>query len=176
MNQQTGEVEKQIHNLVAIAYKAGYEDGKDEAYQSPVPTQDAYNNGARDAWECVKSIIIECYGLRESIFDGNSCVISIMEKYSPLEAIERVNKYKEKQEFIEKVLHPGDEVYFLDENYTRVVTSVFLDSGGDLEAVQISKNGKYCVDKVSLLKKTGRHFDAIEEVLEQMKGVKDYDG
>ena len=165
-----------LADLLDKVWMRGYNEGKDEAYKSPVPTQDAYNNGARDAWECVKSIILEYYGLRESIFDGDGSVISILKKYSPLEAIERVNKYKEKQEFIEKVLRPGDEVYLFDENYTRVVTSVFLDSVGDLKAVQISKNGKYCVDKVSVLKKTGRHFDAIEEVLEQMKGVKDYDG
>lgn len=58
----------------------------------------------------------------------------------------------------------GDEVYYLDENYKSVVTSVSEDT-----AVMITQNGKWAVNYVKKLHRTGRHFDTIEEVLKQLQ-------
>ncbi len=62
----------------------------------------------------------------------------------------------------------GDEVYYCDENHTRVVTSIFCENGDNPKAVQFTESGKYVVNYVNELHRTGRHFSQIAEILAQM--------
>ena len=90
-------IEKQMHELVMMAYKAGYEDGKDEAYKSPLPTQDAYNNGLHDAWECAKKILSvhgEGYSARDYEVFGVDDVFDLPAS----EAVKRLKEWENEQE------------------------------------------------------------------------------
>ena len=62
-------------------------------------------------------------------------------------------------------INVGDEVYILDRNHPYIVTSV--DSLGYISF--FSQNGKWGGEHKSKLKKTGRHFPQIAEVLKQMQ-------
>ena len=59
----------------------------------------------------------------------------------------------------------GDEVYQLNESYRYVISAFFDDDG---RAVLISKNGKWGTSPLTILKKTGRHFDQMNEILEKL--------
>lgn len=65
-------------------------------------------------------------------------------------------------------INVGDEVYLIDECHPRVVTCITKINGENPAAVQFTKSGKWVVDNVTELHKTGRHFDQIEEVLKAL--------
>ena len=64
----------------------------------------------------------------------------------------------------------GDEVYLVDKCHPRVVTCITKKIDGENPAaVQFAESGKWVVDDVTELHKTGRHFNQIEEVLKALK-------
>ena len=104
------------------------------------------------------------------IFNDDIYWVAVFKKYSASEAIAKIKEYEEKQKKDDEI-KVGDEVYIIMENYPSVVSCVFSESGLDNpKAVHITGSGKYAVTPCSQLHKTGRHFDCIAEVLEQLKG------
>ena len=127
---------------------------------------------------------------------GTDNIYDILHNYTPQGAIKRIKDYEEKDlhdkckecvhhskapnlfcgrcvefsEYEAKEIQVGDEVYNLDQENVRVVTAIYDDDKGHKQAVQICKNGKYAVDKVDTLKKTGKHYNGIENILYEMKG------
>lgn len=77
--------------------------------------------------------------------------------------------YQERCKELDDEIKVGDEVYHLDRTNPRVVTSVQEAENGYI-AVQMTQNGKWTTNMTHSLKKTGRHFSQINEVLKQIRG------
>jgi len=153
-------------------YDQGYKDGKDEAYKSPVPTQDAYQQGVDDAWECAKKIALNIcdggidVGILSRIFGVSGDVpFGILKNFSAQEAIGKIKEYEEKQSDCE--IEVGDEVSIKNTN-DFVVVSRILEDG------TITGFGGYGQVYSGLsqerVTKTGNHYDGIEEILKAMRG------
>ena len=63
----------------------------------------------------------------------------------------------------------GDEVYIINENNKSVVTNIFNASHGPV-AMLLSGDAKWIDVGLQYLNKTGKHYDAIEEVLKELRG------
>lgn len=163
IQQQAADIIRQAYDK---GYKAGYVDGKDEAYKNPVPTQDAYNDGLRDAWECARKIAIINNGISDEqlteIF-GTDDTLKIFDQFSASEAIAKIKEYKEKQ----KQFAVGDEVYSDAFDDKGIITYITADK---ISCVCIICSGSTMMKVGTIgLHKTGRHFPQIAKVLEQMK-------
>ena len=73
------------------AYQKGYEVGSHEA------TTLEYQQGLYDAWEAIIKIALIPYAERSEIFDGQQDILSIVQKFSPSEVIDRIKAYEEQQ-------------------------------------------------------------------------------
>lgn len=155
-------------------YDHGYTDAKNELGQNAIDlaheeSNRAYQQGLEDAWEAAKKIKRMDIAERDAIFaEIGKSTYSIIMSMPASEVIAKIKEYEDKQKQ-DTEMKVGDEVYLLDENHPRVVTNVF-DDGGRTRAVQISENGKWVVDDVKELHRTGKHFDQIAEVLKEMRG------
>jgi phage terminase small subunit len=81
-----------------------------------------------------------------------------MKVYSAYEAIEKIRQYEQEKEEIQV----GDEV--ITASGKAVVTGV-----GPVHFEYVYADGSHGFDKVKNIKKTGRHFPEIAEVLRKMK-------
>ena len=166
-----------LHHAYDRGYKKGFDDGHEKGMIDGVMNIDvnevSYVKGLNDAWECARELMLstEDSGIDnekiEEIF-GYSYYY-VLKDYSASEAIAKIKEYEEKQKKADEI-HVGDEVYNLDLENVRVVTAIYNDDKGHKQAVQICKNGKYAVDRVDTLRKTGKHYYGIEHVLYEMKG------
>lgn len=124
-----------------------------------------YQKGLAEAW-CLASSIA-CMDAKKQIEIFNEVGdANVFGCYTAQGAMDKLKEYERQQNGI----RVGDEVYFLDERYPRVVTNITKAEGKNTVAVQLTQNGKWCADDVTGLHKTGRHFDQIEEVLKALKG------
>lgn len=170
---------KQMTECLENAYNRGYKQGvEDEEKKRDAITDkayyDGYNSGAFEAWSCAReiSLLDSNFASVEEVKNilkvfGTDNIYNILHDYTPQDAIKRLKDYEKKQNDEIKV---GDEVYNLDLENARVVTAIYDDDKGYKQAVQICKNGKYGVDRVDTLTKTGKHYYEIEHVLYKMKG------
>ena len=124
-----------------------------------------YERGLNDAWECAKKIAYQEVDLIATFNKhlGESS-IEVLKDYSASEAIAKIKEYEERKKQDEDI-KVGDEVVY---NYvtTFVVTCVVKGEyiGG------INSDGEdCCYHYKAKLKKTGRTFPQIAEVLKQMK-------
>lgn len=163
----------ELHRAI---FDKGYEQGvNDGSLDVKMRVEGAYEKSLNDAWDCAKKIVCDksqngysLYTLKE-IF-GTTSISDIFSNFSPSEAITRIKEYEEKQKQADNEIKVGDEVYIVMENYPSVVTCIFSENGLDSpKAVHITQSGRYTVTPLSQLHKTGRHFDQIAEVLEQLK-------
>lgn len=178
------ELKKQVNEFMNCAYQRGYDNGKLDAEKDDEKKTDAltdkayydgYNSGAFEAWSCAReiSLLDSNFASVEEVKNilkvfGTDNIYNILHDYTPQDAIKRLKDYEKKQNDEIKV---GDEVYNLDPENVRVVTAIYDDNKGYKQAVQICKNGKYVVDKVDTLKKTGKHYDEIESILDQTRAT-----
>ena len=163
------------------SYKLGYRDGynkgiadgniNDGTFAQKV--KEAYENGLNDAWECVRKItedkpmaewvtLCDFFGVKRNDF------FEIFKKYSVSEVIERMEKYDGKTE-----IEVGDEVYYdCSPDDTMIVlrkTKDLTDGGYSFDGLY--KDGTVKHDgTLKLVKRTGRHFDGVKKLLEQMRG------
>lgn len=144
----TQNLQYQAHQCVIDAYEMGLENGIEQ--------------GRNEAWEAARKIHVMFGKDIEKIFSkpGEHSVYS---ELSASEAIEKIKAWEENKGQDDEI-NVGDEVYILDKTHCLVITDVCRD-----RYVAISANGKYGCGYIHELKKTGRHFNAIEEVLEKMK-------
>lgn len=186
--ERTEGMKRQAQELIDQAYqkgsKAGYEEGFKNGFDEGVSHPDIniieewIDKGRSEAWEAARTIIdfwfnvahcdpnnfAKLFGIDAHL--GDHVFEKLFEQFTASEAIEKLRAYEEQKDAEIKV---GDEVYLIDKNHTRVVTCIFCENGDYKKAVQITESGKWVVDKISELQKTGRHFDAIEEVLKKMQ-------
>lgn len=124
-----------------------------------------YEDGLNDAWECAKNLLKGEYDQykRFEIF-GNTDVDNIFTLLTGAEALAKLKKYEEEQKKAVEI-KIGDEV-INDEEWKGVVT--WINPNGEYMEVML-EDGTTTQWKKASLKKTGRHFPQIEEVLKQIK-------
>ena len=173
-----------IHDAFDKGYQQGYEDGQKSLVNAYVVgkgedtlediKEAEYNRGLNDAWEVARKIEHpKGYFCNIKEVFGEESAFSVLLNMTASEAIQKINDYEEKQKQ-DAEFKVGDEVYLLDENHPRVVTNI-LDDNGRTRAIQITENGKWVVDDIKDIHKTGRHFDEISEVLAEMRGAENAD-
>lgn len=162
-------------------FDAGYEQGYNEGTASHDGERgsiyyggygDGYKDGLNDAWKCAKKIICDVsrggystYVLREEIFD-TARISDIFLNFSVSEAIAKINEYEEKQKQADNGIKVGDEV---------VDGEVFNSGKGIVTFASpvilyvLWYDGSTGRRKLTDVKKTGRTFPKIADVLEQLK-------
>lgn len=120
-----------------------------------------------DGWATARTIAQMTEYERQNIFGDPRCLF-IFEQYTCNKAAEKIQQYKQKKE---QQIQVGDEVYAFDKRFPRIVTAVCeeIDCGCPKEyAMQITKAGKWAIDEIKNLHKTGRHFSEITKILQKM--------
>ena len=155
-------IEKELQDYTDAVYRSGYEEGRDSNDYSAKKTYEAYLKGINDAWECAEIISnMEWEDLQKAFhYEGN--LENILLHFTASEAMQKIKDYEERKTEEIKV---GDEVYDKYNPYPRVVASINEQDMADL----IDARGNAHSDSVFCIKKTGRHFPQIAEVLEQMR-------
>ena len=143
-------------DLDDTGYEQGYQEAKTEFYEN------RYQEGMQDAWELILEIINISSSQREEIL-GDYAFYDIIRKNTASEVLEKIKAYKQ-----EHRLEVGDEVYFADSNYKRVVTAIITENGKNPQAVQFSSSGRWVIDDVKDLHKTGKRYD-IQSILDGLK-------
>lgn len=146
-----------------------YEDAKEKgAVEMKKEIGDAYKKGVEDAWEAARKIVLVesdgglSSGELHDIF-GSSWGNRILRDTAPLEAIEKIREYEERQ------FRVGDECHYkINKNNMFVLTRIYVESGNwFFDAV--GSDGSLLDDgSCDLIEKTGRHFPQIAEVLGMM--------
>ena len=144
-------------------------DAKSKGYDSGF--KKGYDNGAGDAWAFARAMFYpkviggtdaenfnECY-------HGKSAE-EVLKDMSYQEAKEKYEAWKKQKEAI----HVGDEVIPIDTNYdTMIVTRIWTDDYWSDCIDTMGLDGCICSFHTSNVKKTGRHFDEVEELLKKIK-------
>ena len=176
-----------------VSYQRGYKDGqKDRDMDIPPSIDDAYNRGYKDAekkhnsdldykagledgrmeaWELVKRIesVPDKGGLTnaqiEEVFGRYWTSYSLYNEFSADEALDLYRQWEDRQKH-DAEIKVGDEVV-IDDKGRKAVVSRVLDNG--LYNIVFFNGDTNCVDRC-FIAKTGRHFDAIAEVLAELGG------
>lgn len=167
-----GMIENQKSEL-RTAYDKGYNQGVEDfdlILATSKKEEEGYKRGLEDAWECCKRFSESDSGKCNTIW-GYSAWDDFLEQ-SPSEAIEKVKEYDEKHydlpESMRGEINIGDEVKITEEDgifraivirrdNTKYPYTIMYDNGD----TQYAEEGS--------LEKTGRHFDAFENLLKQMQ-------
>ncbi len=127
---------------------------------------DGLKNGQNEVWEFIKKIdSMKSSEIQEAYTNEGSFVWPFnLENYK--EAKDRYEKWKAKKVEI----RVGDEVIPLDTKYdTMVVTKLWASEFCDDWVDTIAGDGKtYHFSKTNIIK-TGRHFDSVKKLLEEMR-------
>lgn len=170
------EYKNKAEEIMREMYKLGYHDGindgniNNETFYAKV--KEAYNNGLNGAWEAARKIAELNKGEQNMLFGvenpyPSQQTLEIFKNFSATEAIEKIKEYEshlpDKDVGEIKI---GDEVIVRDEEKGVVTTmtpyeiTILIDTGG------------WCIcTKRKNVKKTGKHYSQIAEVLRQMKGA-----
>lgn len=123
----------------------------------------AYQAGLEDAWELMHKIAF--YKDPHVLIDafGATTWGELLENNTPQEAIAKLRAYEEKQDEI-KI---GDEVTpkSKDADWKGIVIGI---EGG--EAQVMTPDGYSCGYPLDIMKRTGRHFPEVADLLKKMKG------
>ena len=130
---------------------------------------EAYQRGLDDAWDAARKIALMDTETSENV-TGYFGLFSIMENLTPMQAIEKLKAYKEKQkEEAEDEIKVGDEVAFHhdDGRPDTVVVVTYIGQDGFIDGMD-GRGAQYVCKNPTKWTKTGRHFD-IEKILEDMR-------
>lgn len=180
MEQRTKGMKKQAQELIEQAYnrgfKAGYEEGKGQAWSEevkkyeiePDKKNEYIEQGRNDAWETIIKILEKPWPERRKALKSECYVLyDMLLSISASEAIEKLRAYEEqKKQEEEQEIRVGDEVYTEDKEIKFVVTRISEES-----AHLVDFKGNFAWTKTYCLHKTGRHFPEIENVLGKLKEV-----
>lgn len=165
---QTEGLCKEVANCIRNAYDRGYKQGvNDGSLDVKMRVDGVYEKGLNDVWECAKKIACDksqngysLYTLKE-IF-GTASISDIFSNFSPSEAITRIKEYEEKQKQADDV-KVGDEVIWNDHEKGIVIEIIDYNLRGFTSRLcPFEWRKEFC-------RRTGRHFNQIAEVLEQLK-------
>jgi hypothetical protein len=150
------------------AYEKAYEQGR----------KDGKIEGQAETWVCVKKIafkpeIAECVddlvriGFDVGTADSWSEAIELLfEKYSASEAIEKIRQYEQEKE---EQIQVGDEVKNTQTDARFIVTHMWVNNHGEKGVSGFNYECSAFSTALDLVRKTGRHFPEIAEVLQKMK-------
>ena len=179
------------------AYRQGYEDGQKEKlanamiHNHEVAEKTAYEQGLNDSWECARKMcLMSSAEERLRAFDVSGSHLAILSDLTASKAIEKLKAFEQKQKCKEckKTKDPifyghcvcecdyakqtEDEIKVGDEVIVQVDRIGFV-TGFDVlfDRVYVTtKDGWSDAFGGSFVKKTGRHFDDIKNVLDQIGG------
>lgn len=162
-------IRRQAQEPIEQAYQRGYKAGQENALV--VDSDKFREQGRNEAWEAARKIMSQndaSWSMKDmkEIF-GLSYSTDIMLDLKASEAIEKIHAYEQKKQNEAEEIHVGDEVLFNGiakavvlrtrmrglENYCFIICAD--GSGGECEKLK--------------LKKTGRTFPEIAEVLKKMQ-------
>lgn len=143
-------------------------DNELQGFEKYEPEAD-YQRGLNDAWEAARKIAgsifhggLNTHELMELF--GTSFVTEIMDMVTADQAIEKLRTY-EVQEKAEEEIKVGDEV---ETDYTGNV--IIAGKPKDGWYVTIAKDfARYSIHESHIIKKTGRHFPQVAELLDVME-------
>ncbi|MCR5727215.1 MAG: hypothetical protein K6G24_07100 [Lachnospiraceae bacterium] len=173
---QTEGLCKEVTNCIRNAYDRGYKQGfKDGNYNKEffcnLNFEHGTYKGLDDAWECARKIVQREANGEENIVDERLDGYDTFMTYTAAECITRIKEYEEKQKQADSEVKVGDEVVD-DCGIKSVVVTDEITSDGCVSLLTnyYQTTQLYPIKK---LRKTGRHFDQIAEVLEQLKEAQD---
>ena len=140
------------------AYKKGFEAGSHEA------TTQEYQQGLDDAWKAIEKLARTTYAQRTEIFDGLQDTLSIVQKFSPSEAIEKLKAHEEQQEQNRRIMF-GDKLLTKKDHLGGVALSNEVNG-----SVYVWRED--CVAYESSpqeWRKTGENIPQVAELLKAMK-------
>ena len=152
-------LDKALSSELEEAYHKGFEAGQHEA------TTLEYQQGLDDAWGTIIKIALIPYAERSEIFDGQQDILSIMQKFSPSEVTTKLREYEQQKANEIKV---GDEVTAVSGNAV-VVRKYAGKDGVERCEYWYYENARIDHDKTSNLRKTGRYFPQMVELIKVMK-------
>lgn len=123
---------------------------------------EAYKKGLEDAWECARKLRHPSYGgyyadQKEEIF-GYVNSDDVLTKFTAAEVIKKIEDFKEKKD-----IKVGDEVIGLRENW------VVIHVADDGKCLGFDADGLLHALNMDDLRKTGRHIDQINGILDKLK-------
>ena len=161
---------EEVKRSVDEAYQKGLNDGKEYGLdESDMREAVSYHRGLDDAWEAAKKIALMDTETSENV-TGYFGLFRIMENLTPMQAIEKLKAYKEKQkEEAEDEIKVGDEVAFHhdDGRPDTVVVVTYIGQDGFIDGMD-GRGTQYAHKNPTKWTKTGRHFN-IEKILEDMR-------
>ena len=163
MEQRTEEMKKQVLELLDRVYVRGYIDGENSRINECAKALDeAVIAGRDEAWEAAKKIVNLC--------QGQSCVaLDWLNDCSASEAIEKIRVYEEQKREEDNEIHVGDEVIYNCGKYKDKATVIDID----MDVLHLlTENGCYLSEEFKDVKKTGRHFTEIAELLKKLREEK----
>lgn len=159
---------RQMTECLENAYNRGYKQGNDCLKENiQTHSDNAYEQGLKDAWGCARLIELDENegGLDvktiKEIFGMNYHQVFL--EYSASEAIAKIREFREKHT---KEIKVGDEVYSETYGEKGVVTKVWDNS----DIIILSSNSSMIRTPKNKVKKTGKHYDEMEQLLEKMRG------
>ena len=153
------------------AYQRGYKDCETRycSFDACPNRRAEYQRGLDDAWEAARKIALMDTETSENV-TGYFGLFRIMENLTPMQAIEKLKAYKEKQkEEAEDEIRVGDEVAFHhdDGRPDTVVVVTYIGQDGFIDGMD-GRGTQYAHKNPTKWTKTGRHFD-IASILEDMR-------
>lgn len=147
--------EKQLEKLAKVS---DLKDKVKEAYKK------GYAKAMEDIQEAVRMLLAMDYNDRDLHFGGSHITAEILREFDVREIVERLEAYKKEQSEI----RVGDEVEINDSEvivtYVRGSKMYVLYGDGSTEEVTVNHTE---------IRKTGRHFDEVEKLIEILKGGED---
>jgi len=175
MEQRTEGMKRQAQELIEQAYHKGFKAGREDRQDWETSQADRLiEKGMNMAWEAARKILNAC-GRNNKFLDdtfGVHAVFDIINTYSAPEAIEKIREWEEKQTQEDAEIKVGDEVRVGEEgrNAFSAVVHLVGDRGDCIVYQCISANGlHYTCTSNDAIRKTGRTFPEIAEVLKKMQ-------
>lgn len=159
---ENGKLKRKLNELIDELNSISAEIGKQDV--DILDYSDGYQKGLEDAWECVRRLEAILYDAKWGEFSDLS-YHELINTFLPTEVIAILEAYEDEQ----KQIRVGDEVEsYLGRKY--IIYKLSDDGetacGLDLTDYPVIQN----MFTASKAKKTGRHFDEIETMMEKMRG------
>lgn len=169
---QTEGLCKEVANCVRNAYDRGYKQGGKDAENEARKKEyweQGYNEGLKDAWKCCRDMEEILFNVDNDKFSeifGAPDFHSALTHFDVEKCIQKIKEYEEKQK-TDLEVKVGDEV--IDGNACNHVKGI-VTFVSPIVIYVLWYDGSSGIRKLEDIKKTGRYFGKITEVLEQLKG------
>jgi hypothetical protein len=161
--------------VTADAYQRGYENGFIAGHLKAEKSgqsfyEDGYQCGLNDAWLAARKICLEepDGGMQLLVINDIFNVSNYrdaLKDYSASEAIEKIRAYEQDKE---EQIQVGDEVENTQTGARFIVTHMWVNNHGEKGVSGFNYECSAFSTALDLVRKTGRHFPEIAEVLRKM--------